>query len=79
MKGFFQPQCGKSQSQLEIALEEINCDKFSVFWLEPRNRRFSLFSAFTVTTQTLLLGSAHLPAASLTLQMPLSSSQDSFN
>lgn len=54
MKGFFQPKYGKSQSQLEIPLEEINYDKFSVFWLHPRNRRFSLFSAFTVTTQTLL-------------------------
>lgn len=54
MKDFFQPACRRSQSQLEIPLEEINCEKFSMFWLYPRNRRFSLFSAFTVTIQTLL-------------------------
>lgn len=54
MNDFFHPECRKSQSQLEIPLEEINCEKFSVFWLYPGKRRFSLFSVFTVAIQTLL-------------------------
>jgi len=54
MRVFFQFRCRKSQSQLEIPLEETTCKKFNVFWLYPKNRRFNFFSAFTVAVQTLL-------------------------
>lgn len=78
MKDFFQPKFRKSQSQLEIPMEEINCEKFNVFWLYPRNRRFCFLCSLSLSRPSGdLLGSAYLPTASWTLQMPLSSSQDS--
>lgn len=80
MKDFFQLKCRKSQSQLESPWKKLIVRSFVSFGCIQEIedsicflRSLSLSRHFSGD----LLGSAHLPAASLTLQMPLSSSQDS--